>query len=236
MNGAQALVKLLEQHGVTHVFGIPGAKIDSVFIALLDSPIELVLCRHEQNAAFMAQAFRRLTGTIGVCLATSGPGVTNLVTGLATATSEGDPVLAIGGKVPLDDRFKHTHQALDGVDVMRPLTKFAQSALNVHDLPEVFGNAVRAAESGRPGAAFLGLPPNTPNRSNTFSRPPAFPTPPPSRGRASGSLPIISSAASVCSATNRPTSFSMPPMAFSPSASMRSNTTPASGTAAIHGP
>lgn len=99
MNGAQALVKLLEQHGVT-----------------------------------------------------------NLVTGLATATSEGDPVLAIGGEVPLDDRFKHTHQALDGVDVMRPVTKFAQSALNVHDLPEVFGNAVRAAESGRPGAAFLGLP------------------------------------------------------------------------------
>jgi acetolactate synthase-1/2/3 large subunit len=158
MNGAQALVKLLEQHGVTHVFGIPGAKVDSVFIALLDSPIELVLCRHEQNAAFMAQAFGRLTGTIGVCLATSGPGVTNLVTGLATATSEGDPVLAIGGEVPLDDRFKHTHQALDGVDVMRPVTKFAQSALNVHDLPEVFGNAVRAAESGRPGAAFLGLP------------------------------------------------------------------------------
>jgi acetolactate synthase-1/2/3 large subunit len=70
-----------------------GAKVDSIFIALLDSPIELVLCRHEQNAAFMAQAFGQLTGTIGVCLVTSGPGVTNLVTGLATATSEGDPVL-----------------------------------------------------------------------------------------------------------------------------------------------
>lgn len=158
MNGAQALVTLLEQHGVTHVFGIPGAKVDSVFEALLDSPIELVLCRHEQNAAFMAQAVGRMTGTVGVCLVTSGPGVTNLVTGLATATSEGDPVLAIGGEVPLEDRLKHTHQALDGVDVMRPVTKYAQSALSVHSLPEVFGNAVRAAESGRPGAAFLGLP------------------------------------------------------------------------------
>ena len=104
MNGAEFLVKALEAHGVTHVFGIPGAKVDSVFTALLDSPIELVLCRHEQNAAFMAQAFGRLTGRIGVCLATSGPGVTNLVTGLATATTEGDPVLAIGGEVPLDDR------------------------------------------------------------------------------------------------------------------------------------
>ena len=75
MNGAEFLVKALEAHGVTHVFGIPGAKVDSVFTALLDSPIELVLCRHEQNAAFMAQAFGRLTGRIGVCLATSGPGV-----------------------------------------------------------------------------------------------------------------------------------------------------------------
>ena len=158
MNGAQVLVKLLEQHGVTHVFGIPGAKVDSVFEALSGSSIELVLCRHEQNAAFMAQAVGRMTGTVGVCLVTSGPGVTNLVTGLATANSEGDPVLAIGGEVPIDDRFKHTHQALDGVDVMRPVTKYAQSALSIHSLPEVFGNAVRAAESGRPGAAFLGLP------------------------------------------------------------------------------
>lgn len=158
MNGAQVLVRLLEKHGVTHVFGIPGAKIDSVFISLLDSSIELVVCRHEQNAAFMAQAMGRMTGTIGVCLVTSGPGVTNLVTGLATATAEGDPVLAIGGEVPLDDRFKHTHQSLDGVNVMRPVTKFAQSALTIHSLPELFGNAVRAAESGRPGAAFLGLP------------------------------------------------------------------------------
>jgi acetolactate synthase-1/2/3 large subunit len=158
MDGAQALVRMLENHGVTHVFGIPGAKVDSVFIALLDSSIELVLCRHEQNAAFMAQAMGRITGKVGVCLVTSGPGVTNLVTGLATATSEGDPVLAIGGEVPLDDRFKHTHQALDGVDVMRPVTKFAESALTIHSLPEIFGNAVRAAESGRPGAAFLGFP------------------------------------------------------------------------------
>ena len=77
----------------------------------------------------MAQAFGRLTGRIGVCLATSGPGVTNLVTGLATATTEGDPVLAIGGEVPLDDRFKQTHQSLDAISLMQPVTRFAQSAL-----------------------------------------------------------------------------------------------------------
>jgi acetolactate synthase-1/2/3 large subunit len=145
---------MLENHGITHVFGIPGAKVDSVFIALLDSPIELVVCRHEQNAAFMAQAMGRITDKVGVCLVTSGPGVTNLVTGLATATSEGDPVLAIGGEVTLESRFKHTLQALNGVEVMRPVTKFAGSALTIHSLPEVFGNSVRAAESGRPGAAL----------------------------------------------------------------------------------
>ena len=158
MNGAEFIVKTLEAHGVTHVFGIPGAKVDSVFIALLDSPIELVLCRHEQNAAFMAQAMGRITGTIGVCLATSGPGVTNLVTGLATATTEGDPVLAIGGEVSTDDRYKHCHQSLDAISLMEPVTKYAKTALNAHDLPEVLGNAIRAAERGRQGAAFLGLP------------------------------------------------------------------------------
>lgn len=157
-NGAVLLVKLLEQHGVTHVFGIPGAKVDSVFMALKFSSIELVLCRHEQNAAFMAQAFGRLTGRVGVCLVTSGPGVTNLVTGLATATYEGDPVLAIGGEVIVRDRLKHTHQALNGIDLMRSVTKYAAEPLNVEMIPEVFGNAVRAAESGRPGAVFIGLP------------------------------------------------------------------------------
>lgn len=157
MNGAQALVRILEQLGVTHIFGVPGAKIDSVFIALLESPIELVVCRHEQNAAFLAAAMGRMTGKIGVCLVTSGPGVTNLATGLVTATSEGDPVLAIGGEVPLQDRLKHTHQAVDGVSVMRPVTKYAAEILAVHQIPEVLGNAVRAAESGRPGATFIAL-------------------------------------------------------------------------------
>lgn len=158
INGAQALVRMLENHGVTHIFGIPGAKIDSVFIALLDSPIKLILCRHEQNAVFMAAAMGRMTGKVGVCLVTSGPGVSNLVTGICTATTEGDPVLAIGGEVPLDDRLKRTHQSLAGVDVLRPVTKYAAEVITSHSLGEIFGNAIRAAESGRPGAAFIALP------------------------------------------------------------------------------
>src|SRR6201997_5824860 len=102
--GAQLVVRALEAQGVTHVFGVPGAKIDAVFNALVDSTIETVVCRHEQNAAFIAGGIGRMTGKAGVAIATSGPGVSNLVTGLATANTEGDPVIALGGAVALSDR------------------------------------------------------------------------------------------------------------------------------------
>jgi acetolactate synthase I/II/III large subunit len=158
MNCSTAIVKMLENHGVTHVFGVPGAKIDSLFVAIKHSSIQLVLCRHEQNAAFMAAAFGRLTGRVGVCVGTSGPGVTNLTTGLATANSEGDPVLAIGGEVPLDDRLKKTHQSLDTTTLMKSVTKFSAEVVSPNQVAEILGNAIRAAESGRPGAAFISLP------------------------------------------------------------------------------
>ena len=98
--GAEILVRNLKAQGVTRIFGVPGAKIDRVFDALLDSGIETVVCRHEQNASFIAQGLGRMTGKAGVCLVTSGPGTTNLVTGFATATSEGSPVVGFGGVVP----------------------------------------------------------------------------------------------------------------------------------------
>ena len=98
--GAGLLVKSLEAQGVEYIFGIPGAKIDKVFDTLLDSKIKTVVCRHEQNAAFIAGGIGRMTGKAGVALVTSGPGCSNLVTGLATANSEGDPVIAIGGAPP----------------------------------------------------------------------------------------------------------------------------------------
>lgn len=157
-NCSNAIVKMLENHGVTHVFGVPGAKIDSFFIALKHSKIQLVLCRHEQNAAFMAAAFGRVTGKVGVCVATSGPGVTNLVTGLATATSEGDAVLAIGGEVPVDERLKKSHQSIDATTLMKPATKYSAEVVSPSQVGEVIGNAIRIAESGRPGAVFVSLP------------------------------------------------------------------------------
>src|ERR1700739_420285 len=98
-SGAEIVVGALERRNTKWVFGIPGAKIASVFNALADSSIQTITCRHEQNAAFIAGGIGRMTGRAGVAIATSGPGVSNLVTGLATANSEGDPVVALGGAV-----------------------------------------------------------------------------------------------------------------------------------------
>ena len=123
--GAGLLVKSLEAQGVEYVFGIPGAKIDKVFDTLVDSKIKTVVCRHEQNAAFIAGGIGRMTGKAGVALVTSGPGCSNMVTGLATANSEGDPVVAIGDAVPIANRLKHIHQSMDTVSLFRPITKFS---------------------------------------------------------------------------------------------------------------
>ena len=156
--GAEVVVRTLEARGVEYAFGIPGAKIDAVFNALVDSPIRTVVCRHEQNAAFIAGGIGRMTGKAGVVLATSGPGVSNLTTGLATATSEGDPVVALGGAVAAADALKQIHQTMDSVSVLRPVTKFSAAVGSPHAVSEVLNNAFRSAEGGRAGAAFVSLP------------------------------------------------------------------------------
>jgi acetolactate synthase-1/2/3 large subunit len=156
--GAGILVKTLEAEGVEYIFGVPGAKIDKVFDTLLDSKIKTIVCRHEQNAAFIAGGIGRMTGKAGVVLVTSGPGCSNLVTGLATANSEGDPLVAIGGAVPLANRLKQIHQSMDTVSLFRPITRFSAEIDSPQVVSEVVANAFRAAESGRPGAAFVSAP------------------------------------------------------------------------------
>jgi acetolactate synthase-1/2/3 large subunit len=158
LTGADVIVETLEARGVTHVFGVPGAKIDKVFDRLLSSSIQTVVCRHEQNAAFIAGGIGRMTGKAGVALVTSGPGVSNLVTGLVTANSEGDPLVALGGAVAVADRLKSIHQTLDSVDVCRPVTKYSAEIDSPAATAEVMSAAFRAAESGRPGSAFVSLP------------------------------------------------------------------------------
>jgi len=156
--GADLVVAQLEQQGVKHVFGIPGAKIDRVFDSLVDSSIVTIPVRHEANAAFMAGAVGRLTSKAGVALVTSGPGCSNLITGVATATSEGDPLVAIGGAVKRADHVKQVHQTMDTVSMFRPVTKFAAEVTSSSALSEVLANGFRAAEFGRPGASFISLP------------------------------------------------------------------------------
>jgi acetolactate synthase I/II/III large subunit len=156
--GAEIVVESLERHGVTHVFGIPGAKIDKVFDTLKSSSIETVVCRHEQNAAFIAGGIGRLTGRAGVAIATSGPGVSNLTTGLATANSEGDPMVGLGGSVATSQSLKQIHQTLQAVSVLKPVTKYCAEVASSESIGEVMANAFRAAESDRPGAAYVNLP------------------------------------------------------------------------------
>src|SRR5271170_3471283 len=156
--GADVVVEILEAQGTKYVFGVPGAKIDKVFDTLEDSSIQTVVCRHEQNAAFMAGGIGRLTGKAGVAIVTSGPGVSNLTTGLATANSEGDPLVALGGSVATSQNLKQIHQTLQAVSVLKPVTKFSAEASSPQSIAEVMANAFRAAESDRPGAAFVNLP------------------------------------------------------------------------------
>jgi acetolactate synthase-1/2/3 large subunit len=134
-SGADIVVQTLEGRSVKYVFGIPGANIDKVFDTLADSNIKTVVCRHEQNAAFIAGGIGRMTGQAGVAIATSGPGVSNLVTGLATANTEGDPMIALGGAVALSDRMKKIHQTMDSVSLCRPVTKYSAEV----DSPESVG-------------------------------------------------------------------------------------------------
>ncbi|HFM8988704.1 TPA: acetolactate synthase AlsS, partial [Enterococcus faecium] len=145
-------------HHVDYVFGIPGAKIDGVFNELEDQGPELIVTRHEQNAAFMAQAIGRITGEPGVVIATSGPGASNLATGLVTATAEGDPVLAIAGQVKRSDLLKLTHQSMDNAALFQPITKYSAEIQDPETISEVIANAYRMAKSSKKGASFISIP------------------------------------------------------------------------------
>lgn len=156
--GADMVVDTLIAQGVEYVFGIPGAKIDPVFDVLQERGPQLIVCRHEQNAAFMAAAVGRLTGKPGVCLVTSGPGASNLVTGLVTANSESDPVVALAGAVPRSSSLKRTHQSMDNAGLFAPVTKYSVEVGHPDNVAEAITNAFREASASQPGAAFVSLP------------------------------------------------------------------------------
>ncbi|RRG18688.1 acetolactate synthase AlsS [Weissella viridescens] len=161
--GADLLVNTLNNNDIDLVFGIPGAKIDRLF-ERLDHPAagekspKLVVTRHEQNAIFMAQGFARITGKPGVVIATSGPGVGNLATGLMTASAEGDPLLAIGGQVPRKDLYRLTHQSTPATAIFAPITNYSAEIQDPENISEIVSNAIVAANGPKPGAAFVSLP------------------------------------------------------------------------------
>ncbi|MGX7051146.1 acetolactate synthase AlsS [Leuconostoc palmae] len=161
--GADLVVESLNNHGVDLVFGIPGAKIDRLFESLEHTAEgrkapKLIVTRHEQNAAFMAQAFARITGKTGVVVVTSGPGVGNLATGLMTASAESDPVVAIGGQVPRRDLYRLTHQSTNSVALFNPITNFSSEIQDPNNISEIIANAFSAANGAKKGAAFVSLP------------------------------------------------------------------------------
>jgi acetolactate synthase-1/2/3 large subunit len=154
---ADHVIEVVASAGVKYIFGIPGAKVDAVFDATNDEGPELIVCRHEQNAAFMAAAVGRLTGVPGVVLVTSGPGTTNLATGLLTANTEQDPVVALAGAVQLSDRLKRTHQSMDAAAFLGTVTKSTVESTDPDDVSEAVVNAFRAATTEPKGAAAVVL-------------------------------------------------------------------------------
>jgi len=158
MNGAAAVMRALELQGVTIVFGHPGGAIMPIYDAIYDSPIKHVLVRHEQAGAHAADAYYRASGQVGVCFATSGPGATNLVTGLATAYMDSSAMVAITGNVPLPLIGTDAFQEADVTGVTLPITKHNYLVKKVADIPRVIAEAFHIARSGRPGPVLVDIP------------------------------------------------------------------------------
>lgn len=157
-DAARLLVRCLEAEGVEYVFGIPGEENIHFVDALNDSSIRYVLVRHEQAAAFMAEMYGRLTGRPGVASATLGPGAINLQLGVADATTNSTPLVALSAQVGLDRIYKESHQVVDLVSMFRPITKWAELTPAPHALPEMVRKAFKIAQTERPGAVYLAIP------------------------------------------------------------------------------
>ena len=160
MKASDLFVKCLESEGVEYIFGVPGEENIDVMDSLIDSPIEFVTTRHEQGGAFMADVYGRLTGRAGVCLATLGPGATNLVTGVADANMDRAPIVAIAGQGSTDRMHKESHQVLDLVNLFDPISKYSTQIKVPTIIPEIVRKAFKISQAEKPGCAFLDFPEN----------------------------------------------------------------------------
>ncbi|MFA4908089.1 MAG: thiamine pyrophosphate-binding protein [Candidatus Omnitrophota bacterium] len=157
-NGARVLVECLEKEGVEVIFGYPGAAVLPLFDLLFDSRVRFVLTRHEQGASHAADGYARVTGKPGVCLATSGPGAVNLVTGLATAYMDSVPLVAVTGQVKTTLIGNDAFQEADVTGITRPITKHNYLLKDAREIPGAVREAFHLASSGRPGPVLIDLP------------------------------------------------------------------------------
>lgn len=158
MSGAKALIKALEKQGVKEIFGLPGGANLPMYDELFKSNIRHILVRHEQSAAHMADGFGRVSRRAGVCFATSGPGATNIVTGLATAQADSAPMVAITGQVPLSMIGRDAFQESDIIGIANPVVKYSFQPTHAADIPETIKKGFYIAETGRPGAVLIDIP------------------------------------------------------------------------------
>lgn len=168
MKCSDLLVRCLENEGIEYVFGVPGEETADLMLSLEASDsIRFILTRHEQGAAFMAEAYGRLTGNPAGCLATLGPGATNLITGVADGNMDRAPMLAITGQADTERLHKESHQVMDVISMYRPVTKWAQTIWHPNNTPEIVRKAVRVARTEKPGACLIELPEDVAAREAT---------------------------------------------------------------------
>lgn len=158
MDGSHALFEALKREGVDVIFGLPGGAIMPIYDSLLDFDIRHILVRHEQSAAHMAEGYARVSGKPGVCMATSGPGATNLVTGIADAYLDSVPIVAITGQVPKPAIGKDAFQETDMIGITTPITKYNFQPRTAAELPRVVKTAFFLASTGRPGPVLIDIP------------------------------------------------------------------------------
>ena len=171
MNGAKAIVESLKREGVDTIFGIPGGQVLPLFDALYDAPFRFILTGHEQGAAHMADGYARATGRVGVCIATSGPGATNLVTGIATAYMDSVPMVALTGQVTRKMIGNDAFQEAPITEITKAITKHNFLVQDAKELPEIIKSAFYIASSGRPGPVLIDLPKDVQTEEIEFKYP-----------------------------------------------------------------
>ena len=160
MNAAELFIRCLENENLEYIFGIPGEENIHLMDVLLDSPIEFILTRHEQGAAFMADVYGRLTGRPAVCMATLGPGASNLVTGFADANMDNAPIIAVAGQGATTRMHKESHQILDLVRLFQPISKYSIGIRSPQVIPEIVRKAFKVSKAEKPGGCFIDVPEN----------------------------------------------------------------------------